>query len=62
MPENYQALSISRYGLHLGAGAVPEVQPVGELSSAVDEGEAYQIKFAIGWLEAAQAEKGYAPR
>ena len=27
-----------------------------------DEGEAHQIKFAIGWPEAAQAEKGYAPR
>jgi hypothetical protein len=63
MLENYQALSIYRSGLHLGAGAVPEAQPVGEFSGArQDEGEAHQIKFAIGWLEAAQAEKGYAPR
>jgi hypothetical protein len=32
------------------------------LARAMDEGEAHQIKFAIGWLEAAQAEKGYAPQ
>ena len=32
------------------------------LARAVDEGEAHQIKFAISWPEAAQGEKGYAPR
>jgi len=43
----------------LGAGAVPEAQPMGTLSGcAVDEEEAHQIKFAVGRLEAALAEKG----
>jgi hypothetical protein len=31
------------------------------LARAVVEGEAHQIKFAVGRLEAALAEKGYAP-
>jgi hypothetical protein len=32
------------------------------LACAVDEEEAHQIKFAVGRLEAALADKGYAPR